>query len=342
MMTRVFFSTRCLPLLGYLIEEGNIRPDPERLRPLRELPIPHNSKSLKRCLGLFAYYSQWIPEFSDRIKPITSCKSFPLSQQAVQAFESLKKTVEEAVVVAIDDSVPFDVETDASDVALAATLNQNGRPVAFFSRTLQGSELKHASVEKEAQAIIEAVRHWKHFLTGRHFTLKTDQKSVSYMFDQRHKTKIKNDKIMRWRLELSCYSFDIIYRPGKDNIPPDTLSRATCASATEDSLYKLHESLCHPGVTRLYHFVRTKNLPYALDEIKKVTSRCHVCCECKPQFHQPQKVPLIKATRPFERINIDFKGPLPSINGNKYFLNVIDEYSRFPFVFPCPISIPGH
>ena len=152
------FSTRCLPILGYVIEEGEIRPDPERLRPLRELPVPHNSKSLNRCLGLFSYYSQWIPTFSDRIKPITSCKSFPLSQQAVEAFESLKKTIEGAVITAIDESTPFEVETDASEVALAATLNQNGRPVAFFSRTLQGSELKHAAVEKEAQAIIEAVR----------------------------------------------------------------------------------------------------------------------------------------------------------------------------------------
>ena len=67
-----------------------------------------------------------------------------------------------------------------------------------------------------------------------------------------------------------------------------------------------------------------------------MTSRCPVCCECKPQFHRPEKVPLIKATQPFERINIDFKGPLPTNNGNKYFLMVVDEYSRFPFVFPCP------
>ena len=91
--------------------------------------------------------------------------------------------MEDTVVVAIDDNIPFEVDTDASDVALVATLNQNGQPVAFFSRTLQDSELKHASVEKEAHAIIEAVRHWKHFLTGRHFVLKTDQKSVPYMFD---------------------------------------------------------------------------------------------------------------------------------------------------------------
>ena len=136
------------------------------------------------------------------------------------------------------ETIPFEVETDTSEVALAATLNQNGKPVAFFSRTLQGSELKYASIEMEAQAIIEAVRHWRHFLTGRHFLLKTDEKSVSYVFDKQHGGKIKNEKFPRWRLELSCFSFDIVYRPGRDNVPADTLSRAMCAMATEDSLFK--------------------------------------------------------------------------------------------------------
>ena len=105
---------------------------------------------MSRCLGLFSYYSQWIPRFSDRIKPIPSCKSLPLPPPAVEAFESLKKTIEHAAVTTIDETIPFEVETDASEVALAATLNQNGRPVSFFSRTISGSELKHASIEKEA------------------------------------------------------------------------------------------------------------------------------------------------------------------------------------------------
>ena len=130
------------------------------------------------------------------MKPITSSKTFPLSTEAVAAFESLKKSIEESVVTAIDENLPFEVETDASEVALAATLNQAGQPVPFFSRTLQGPEVRHPSVEKEAQAIIESILYWKHYLTGKHFSLKTDQKSVSYMFDQRHKGKIKNDKIM--------------------------------------------------------------------------------------------------------------------------------------------------
>ena len=335
------FSTRRLAILGSIIEEGEIRPDPERLRPLRELPIPTDMKSLNRCKGLLSYYSQWIPRFSDRMKPINECKTLPLTREAVAAFESPKKCIEESVVTAIDENLLFDVETDASEVAIAATLNQAGRPVAFFSRTLQGPEVRLPSIEKEAMAIIESIRYWKHYLTGKHFSLKTDQKSVSYMFDQRHKGKIKNDKIMRWRVELSCYSFDIVYRPGKVNIPPDTFSRSTCAALPMDSLYQLHQSLCHPGITRMYHFVRVRNLPYSIEEVKKMTNSCPICCECKPRYHRPDKSHLIKATQPFERLNIDFKGPLPSNNKNVYFLNVIDEYSRFPFVFPCPDMTAG-
>lgn len=159
------------------------------------------------------------------------------------------------------------------------------------------------------------------------------------MFDQRHKGKIKNDNFLHWRLKLSCYSFDIVYHPGEENVSPDTLSRSMCTAAMENSLYKLHKSICHPGFTRLSHFVRTKNLPYSFDEIKKMTSQCHVCSEGKPQYHRPERVPLIKATQLLEKINIDFKvfkGPLPRNNENKYFPMVVDKYSRFPFVFPCP------
>jgi len=54
-------------------------------------------------------------------------------------------------VSTVDEDLPFIVETDASDFAIAAILNQNVWPVAFSSRTLQGAEVNHASVEKEAK-----------------------------------------------------------------------------------------------------------------------------------------------------------------------------------------------
>ena len=148
----VYFVTS-LSILGNLVSQGEVRPDPERLRPLRELPVPHTAKSLRRAIGMFAYYSKWIPKFSDKIAPLRQANSFPLDDRAVDAFNNLKKDIELSVVCTIDESLPFELETDASDNALAGVLNQGGRPVAFFSKSLSGSELGHPPVEKEACAI---------------------------------------------------------------------------------------------------------------------------------------------------------------------------------------------
>ena len=161
------------------------------MRPLQDLPVPSGRKGLNRLLGFFSYYSQWIRCFSEKIRPLATASSFPISEEAKTAFETLKRDIEESVVCAIDERVPFEVETDASEFAIAVTLNQKGRQVAFFSHTLQGSEIRHASVEKEAQAIIETIHHWKHYLTGRHFLIKTDQCSVAYMFNTKQRGKIK-------------------------------------------------------------------------------------------------------------------------------------------------------
>jgi hypothetical protein len=331
------FSLRYITLLGHSISDGVIRPDPKRFKPLLEFPPPTDSATLKRALGMFSHYSKFIPCFSKKIKPLTQ-SSFPLSEEALASFQELKQDIEKASLASIDNDAPFCVETDASETTIAATLSQLNRPVAFFSRTLSDSEKRHSSVEKEAYAIVEAVRHWKHFLLGRHFRLITDQQSVAFMFDLKHGSKVKNEKITRWKLDLSCYSYEILYRPGKENHAADALSRvgyvSSTVTSTDAKLQSIHTLLCHPGVSRLSHWIRTKNLPYSIDDIRRVTSACRTCAEVKPNFFKHQGT-LIKASTPFERLNIDFKGPLPSSSRNKYMLTVIDEYSRFPFAFPC-------
>ena len=95
-------------------------PDPERFRPLIELPIPKSSKELKRCLGMFAYYARWIHNFSGKIKPLTAGKMhFPLQSDAVTAFESLRKELLSACLKRIDENETFTVECNASDFAIA-------------------------------------------------------------------------------------------------------------------------------------------------------------------------------------------------------------------------------
>ena len=139
---------------------------------------------------------------------------------------------------------------------------------------------------------------------------------------------------MGWQLELSSYSYNISYRPGTENVPADTMSRANAVRVSTKDLEYIHSALCHPGITRLNHFVRSKNLLYSIDDIRKVTQKCNVCAKFKPKFYEITGT-LIKSTQPFERLTIDFKGPLPSVTTDKCILTVVDEYSRFPFAFPC-------
>ena len=156
------------------------------------------------------------------------------------------------------------------------------------------------------------------------------------MFDQHHKGKIKNTKILSWRLELTQFSYDIRHRPGVDNVAPDAFSRvclATSNSSHSSKLQELHQFLDHPGYARLYHFVRQRNLPFLSEETKGICRNYKTCAEVKPQYFQPASRTSIKAVRPWDRVSVDFKGP---VRGPRpYLLIVVDEYSRFPCVFPC-------
>ena len=166
------------------------------------------------------------------------------------------------------------------------------------------------------------------------FYLGDNQRSVSFILDNRKRTKIKNNKIQCWLLELASYIYTTKYRPGKDNAA-DSLTRAFCCSTLSSNLAEIRVALCHSSVTRLLHFFRTKNVPFSTDDICKVCSNCRICAELKPSFHKLIETQLIKGTESFKRISIDFKGPALCTSHNKYLLVIIDEYSRFPFIFPC-------
>ena len=208
--------------MGYKISQNKIRPDPDRLQPLISMPAPRSSDELKRATGLFAYYAKWIEGFSEKVRPIIKSSTFPLSQEAVEAFNYLKSALINASLACIQENVDFTVECDASQTTIAAVLSQGGRPVAYMSKTLSGAEKKYPAVEKEALAIMNAIRRWDHLLLGKHFTLVTDQKAFSYMFNPQAKGKIKSQKFQLWRSELGSFKYSIVHKPGSLNIGADS------------------------------------------------------------------------------------------------------------------------
>ena len=240
-------------IFGYEIEKVSIAPAKKRLQPLLDMVAPKTLKELKQVRGLFAYYAKGIADFSSKIKPLTETEVFPLSTKAKVAFELLKKDLGKVTLMSINENEDFTVETDASNVAISATLNQNNKPLGFFSNTLNASQKLYPSVEKEAMSTVEANKHWAHFLGRKKFKLSTDQRPVAYMFDNLRKSKIKNMKIQNWRLELSSYRFDVKYRPGPLNFAADAITRnfktkvksaqVSSISVKENLSRKLHTDL---------------------------------------------------------------------------------------------------
>ena len=218
------------PSLGYSISKGTLQPNPVRVEPVLDIPVPCNAKELQRMLGMFSYYTKWIPRYSEKIKPLVVLK-VPSEWWGIACFNYVKN-ISFFSHSWRDWWSSVTLETDASDNAISATLmNQQGdRPVDFFSRMLNKRKLHYSSVKKGALAIIETVWKWEHFLTGRHFTVVTDQWSVSFVYSGENRRKIRNDKVLRWRMELNEFAFYIVYRSGKLNSAPDALSRVYCAS----------------------------------------------------------------------------------------------------------------
>ncbi|XP_026317739.1 uncharacterized protein K02A2.6-like [Hyposmocoma kahamanoa] len=216
------FSQNSINILGYNIEDNIIKPDADRLRPLLNLPPPSDLSSLRRVIGMFAHYSKWISNFSEKVHDLTNARIFPLSDNLVKNFNVLKSDIAKSSIHAIDHNAPLTVETDASDHSIAATLSQASRPVAFFSRMLNKSEHNHSAIEKEAYAIVESLKKWRHFLIGKPFRLITDQ---------RYNDELDSDREAKSELILLIAPSQL-----KD------IKKCTSAKALWDKLKEIHAS----------------------------------------------------------------------------------------------------
>jgi hypothetical protein len=84
-----------------------------------------------------------------------------------------------------DFSSPFILETHAFGAGIGAVLMQNDQPVAFYSQALVPKVASQSTYHKEALAILQVLKRWRHYFLGGKLILRTDQQNLKYMMSQR-------------------------------------------------------------------------------------------------------------------------------------------------------------
>ncbi|KAJ4788910.1 polyprotein [Rhynchospora pubera] len=196
----------------------------KRSKAISDWPQPTSTRALRGFLGLAGYYRKFIKDFGRIAVPLNHLlkkEGFQWSPKAEEAFKALKIALQTAPSLQMSNfEIPFIVECDASGSGIGAVLHQGDRPLAFFSRPISPHHAKLAAYERELIGVVKAVRHWRPYLWGRAFIVRTDHYSLKFLLDQRLSTVPQH----HWVDKLFGFDFTIEYRPGRLNTVADALS----------------------------------------------------------------------------------------------------------------------
>lgn len=265
------FGQRKLLFLGYQVNGQGIEANPKKIEAIQKIPPPKNEKQIRQFVAAAGFYRNLIPHFAEVTAPLTDLlkknTKFVWTEKENNAFEELKKILtSNPITMHPDFSQEFQIHCDSSNYAIGSSLMQYDdkghlKPIAYFSRKLKGAELNYATVEKEALAIVAAIKNYHYYIYGRKFKVITDHAPLCTVFK---KTNSQNGRISRWATFLAQYDFTVEHKPGKENIIPDLLSRNL--PEDEQNAMQRNDILTQNIPSELCKYVNSVNIKSAQNE----------------------------------------------------------------------------
>ena len=351
--------------LGHVVDGLGVSLSEARKQGLRDLRTPSSAVQLKSFLGLASYFRTFVKNFATIAKPLHQLCSdkvkFAWTPGAQTAFEELKAAIVEApVLLHVDYALPLILRTDASNSGVGGMLLQriNGKemPVSFVSKAFTPVESRWSTIEQECFGVVFSIESLQHHLRGHQFVVETDHRNLLYL------QKASAPKIIRWRLRLQEYSFEVKHIPGRTNVVADGLSRccvgedvsseadtsgddvgrvdsqssdaSTVAPGPSEAIQRVHNSVMgHRGVELTIALLREggESWPSMKHDVEEFIRTCAVCQKVRlGQGSMAAALATTTVKEPFEVVAIDTIGPLPAdAYGNEYIVAVIDCFTRY-------------
>jgi len=182
-----FFTSQVI-FLGYVVSAQGIHVDESKVQAIQDWPVPTSIQQVRSFHGLASFYRRFVRDFSTIVAlmiEVLKAKRFEWTEQAQKAFEEIKCKLTSAAMLALPSfSKVFEVECNASDVGIGAVLSQEKRPIAFFSEKLNDAKRKYSTYDKEFNATVRALEHWRHYLVGGEFILHSDHEALKFIQGQ--------------------------------------------------------------------------------------------------------------------------------------------------------------
>ena len=213
---------------GVICGEDGVQPDPSKVSALKQMAPPTNKQELQAFLGLATYMGPFISDLSTLTAPLRELVKenslFDWNSAHQQAFDAIRNAINaEAALAYYDPTKEVTLQVDASSTGLGAALLQDKKLIAFASKALTDTESRYANIERELLAVVYGCERFHTYLYGRSFIAESDHKPLEAI-------QLKNlmsapPRLQRMLLRLQPYDVTIKYRPGKQVLVADALSR---------------------------------------------------------------------------------------------------------------------